>query len=170
MNSYQECLWYYPLHWSLSLCLCSYRKVAYFSSRADAPKLDRRRGFSNGATAAMFIATTINFLLCSLVTGTQVALFVASTRTALILNIDYPLSEKLELVKKVVWNLDIALDWAGSTPVSTTVQSGYQIAHLTMLREDAAHRSHGHLEGLGPLPRSTVGNPPTIYFVDRSRR
>ena len=68
----------------------------------------------------MFVATTVNFLLCSLVIGTQVAIFVVSIRTALILDVDHPLSEKLELVKRVVWNLDIALDWAGNTPVSTT--------------------------------------------------
>lgn len=58
----------------------------------------------------MFVATAINFLLCSLVTGTQVAIIVLSIRTTLVLDIDYPLSEKLELVNKVAWNLDIVLD------------------------------------------------------------
>ena len=36
-----------------------------------------------------------------------------------------------------------------------------------MLGEDVTQRSHCHLEGLGPLPTSTVGNPCTIYSVAR---
>jgi len=66
----------------------------------------------------MFVATVINFLLSSLVTGTQVAIFVVSIRKALIVDVDYSLSEKLELVKKAVWNLDVTIDWAGNIPVS----------------------------------------------------
>jgi len=38
-----------------------------------------------------------------------------------------------------------------------------------MLGEDVAQRSHCHLESLGPLPRSTLGNPHTVYFVDWNR-
>ena len=34
-----------------------------------------------------------------------------------------------------------------------------------MLGGDLVQRSHCHLEGLGPLPRSTVGSPHTVYFV-----
>jgi len=137
-------------------------------ARPDPSKPDRRKGFSNRPTAAVFVATVINFVLFSLVTGTQVAIFVVSIRKALILDIDYPLSEKLEVVKKVVWNLDIVIDWAGNTPVSTNLFLPDSV--FNMLREVVTQRSHRHLEGLGHLPRSEVGNPPTIYSVDRSRR
>ena len=69
----------------------------------------------------MFAATAINFLLSSVVTGTQVAVFIGTIRKVLILDTDYPLSGKLELVKKVVWNLDIVIDWAGTISVSTNL-------------------------------------------------
>ena len=36
-----------------------------------------------------------------------------------------------------------------------------------MLGADVTQRSHRHLEGLGPLLTSTVGNPCTIYPVAR---
>jgi len=45
-------------------------------SRPNAPIFDRQRGFSNRTTAAMFMATVINFLLFGLDTGTQAALFI----------------------------------------------------------------------------------------------
>ena len=35
-----------------------------------------------------------------------------------------------------------------------------------MLGEVLAQRFHCHLEGLGPFPRTTVGNSHTIYSVD----
>ena len=38
-----------------------------------------------------------------------------------------------------------------------------------MLGEDICQRSHRHLEGLGPLSRSTVGRPHTICSVDWNR-
>jgi len=38
-----------------------------------------------------------------------------------------------------------------------------------MLGEDIAQRSHRHLAGFGPLPRSTMGDPRTVHSVDRSR-
>ena len=118
----------------------------------------------------MFVAIAI---LSSLVTGTQVAIFVLSIRNALILDIDDPLSEKLELVKKAVWNLYIIVDWTGNIAVSMIVSichcSGITYLRLMMLREDVTQRSHRHLEGLGPIPISTAANPPTVYSVDRSR-
>ena len=64
--------------------------------------------------AAIVVATAINFLLSSLVTGTQVTIFVVSIRKAV--DIDYPL-EKLDLVKKAVWNLYLIVDWAANIPV-----------------------------------------------------
>ena len=68
----------------------------------------------------MFVATAINFLLSSLVTGTQVSVFIGTIQKGLILDIDYPLSEKLGSVSKVVWDLDIVIDWAGTISVSPT--------------------------------------------------
>ena len=69
----------------------------------------------------MFVATVINFVLSSLDTGAQVAGFVVSIRKGLTLDIDFPLSEKLELVRRAVWRLDIAIDWAENIPVSTNL-------------------------------------------------
>ena len=91
----------------------------YYLARPDPPKPDRRRGFSNRATSAMFVATAINFLVSTVVTGIQVTIFIRAIREALIIDMDYPLSEKLELVTKVVWNFDIVVDWAGTISVST---------------------------------------------------
>ena len=67
----------------------------------------------------MFVATTINFLLSSLVAGAEVSIFVGSIGKVLILDIDYPLPAKLELLKNAVWNLYIAVDWAGGISAST---------------------------------------------------
>ena len=36
-----------------------------------------------------------------------------------------------------------------------------------MVGEDVTQRSRRYLEGMGPHPRSTVGNPRTVYSVDR---
>ena len=66
----------------------------------------------------MFAATVINFLLSSLNAGTQVALFIVFIRKALILDIDYPLSEKPELVNQALQNMNIVADWATYLPVS----------------------------------------------------
>jgi len=38
-----------------------------------------------------------------------------------------------------------------------------------MLGVDIAQRPCCHLEGLGPLPRATVGSPLSVYSVDRIR-
>ena len=67
----------------------------------------------------MFVATATNFLLVNLATGNQVAAFVVSVQKALILDTNFPLSENLELVNKVVRNLGIPMDWAGTISVST---------------------------------------------------
>ena len=68
-------------------------KGTYFLARPDAPKSHRWQGFSNCATAALFIVTIINFLLSSLSTRTEVAIYIVFIRKALILNINYLLSE-----------------------------------------------------------------------------
>ena len=99
----------------------SYLQAAfYFLSRSDPSKFDRRRGFSTRATAAMFITTIINFLLFSLNTGTEVAGFIVLIRKGLmiILDIDYPSSEKPELVNNALRNVNLVGSWAGTLPVS----------------------------------------------------
>ena len=94
-------------------------KVAYFLARPDPQKFDRRRGFSNRATAAMFIATVVNFIFSSLNTGIEVALFIVVIRKALTLDIDYPLLEKAELINNaLVQGMSIVTVWAQVLPVS----------------------------------------------------
>jgi len=66
----------------------------------------------------MFVATVINFLLFSLDTGTRVAGFIVLVRKALILDIDYPLSEKRVLVNKALQSVNIIANWASAFPVS----------------------------------------------------
>jgi len=69
----------------------------------------------------MFVATVINFILCSLNTGDQVARFIVSIRKALVLDIDHPLSEKQELVNDALWNLNVIGAWARYIPVSNNL-------------------------------------------------
>ena len=89
----------------------------YVLSRSDPSKFDRRRGFSTRATAAMFIATVINFLLFSLRTGYEVTLFIRQG-LIIILDIDYPLSWKPELVDHALRKGILVSPWAGILPVS----------------------------------------------------
>jgi len=151
------------------LCISRHLRVrfAYFLARPNLPKLDRRRGFSNRATAAMFAATVINFCLSSLGTASQVAGFIVFIRKALILDIDHPLSEKQELLNNALQNTTIVSVWAAGLPVS--IKLSLSIPYLFMLGGGISQRSHCHVEGLGPLPRATVGNPHTVHFVDWSR-
>ena len=112
---------YSSLHPSLSLCSFSPScKPLIYLSRSDPSKFDRRRGFSTRVTAAMFIATVINFLLFSLRTGTEVAGFIVFIRKGLmiILDIDYPLSEKRELVNNALRNVNLVGSWSETLPVS----------------------------------------------------
>jgi len=92
-----------------------------FLNKTSSLKLDRRKGFSNRAAAAMFAVTVINFLLSSLNTGSQVASFIVFIRKALILDIDHPLSEKQEPVTNALRNINIVSFWAESLPVSITL-------------------------------------------------
>ena len=61
----------------------------------------------------MFIATVINFLLFSVRTGNEVAQFIVFIRKGLmiILDIDYPLSEKPELVDYALRNENLVVSW-----------------------------------------------------------
>ena len=115
----------------------------------------------------MFIATVINFLLFSLNAGIQVATFIVFIRKALVPDIDQPLSEQLELATDALRNVNIAAFWAEDLPVSIKL-SPYN-SYLFMLGVDTSQRSYRHLEGLGHLPRSTVGSPSTAYSVDWNR-
>ena len=81
-------------------------------------KLDRRKGFYNRATAAMFAATVINFLLFSLKTGGLVAKSIVYIRVALVLDIDYPLSGESDLVDQALKQMDIVSYWSSYLPVS----------------------------------------------------
>ena len=96
----------------------SFLRVAYFLGRPDSSRFHRRRGFSNRATAAMFMVTVINFLLFSLASGTELATITLFIRKALILDIEYPLSEKRGLVKNTLQSLRTLLFWSASLSVS----------------------------------------------------
>ena len=160
----QECLLRSSLHRLLSLRLFSPSQMSLISQPA--PKLDRRKGFSNRATAAIFAATVINFLLSSLNTGSIVALIIVFLRKALILDI-YPLSEKRNFVGNALRNVNIVTYWARSLPVSLNLSLPDIVS--IHVRRGIAQRCHCHLEGLGPLPASTVGSPHTVHFVDWNR-
>jgi len=84
-------------------------------------KFDRRRGLSNRATSAMFVVTVINVLLASLDAGTQVAIFFVLIRKGLILDVDYPPSEKPVLANDVLRNSTIIGTWTGCFPVGESV-------------------------------------------------
>ena len=95
--------------------------VTFFLARPDPPRFHRRRGFSNRATAAMFVVTVINFLLFSLAIGTVIATFIVLFRKALTLDNEYPLSEKGELVKNALQNLIIVQFWSSYLSVRTNL-------------------------------------------------
>ena len=113
----------------------------------------------------MFVVTVINFLLASLVTGNQLAGFVVFVRTGLVLDIDYPLSEKPELIHSTIQDMNILAVsvWARSLPVS--IKSSLS-EYLFISGGDIAQRSHCHLEGLGPFLGSTEGSPHSVHSVD----
>ena len=96
----------------------SFLQFTYFVSRPDPSEFDRRRGFSNRATAAMFVATIINFLLCSLNVGNQIATIVVFIRDALILDVHYPFSKDRVLVNNALRKPNIVGLWASTLSVS----------------------------------------------------
>ena len=106
---------YSLLHWSSSLRSFSPSENPVFPQPA--PKLDRRRGFSNRATVVVFLTTVINFILSSLNTGTLVAGFVAPIRKVLILDNKYLLPE---MVANAPWNVTAVRIWAANLSVSIT--------------------------------------------------
>ena len=103
------------------LFVLSFLRVSYFLARPDPPRFHRRRGFPNRATVVMFVVTIINFLLSSLYTGTEVALFILLIRKTLVLDLDYPLSEKPELVNDALQNLNLVHFWSKNLPVSSNL-------------------------------------------------
>ena len=86
--------------------------VAYFLARPNLPRFHRQRGFSNRARAAIFVVTIINFLLCSLKTGTQVALFIVFIQKAITPDIGHPLASQ---------NLKVVIYWSETLPVSSNL-------------------------------------------------
>ena len=105
------------------LCLDPYFRVRFplpvTRLFLDPPRFHRRRGFSTRATTVMFIVTAINFLLSSLSTGYQISGFIVFIRKALILDIEYPLSEKPESVNSALQNFNM-VDFR-SGPVSNNL-------------------------------------------------
>ena len=69
----------------------------------------------------MFATTIINFLFFSLSVGTAVVLCTVTIRKMFILDTDYQLSEKPELVASALKNTEIAYNWAECLPVSSNV-------------------------------------------------
>jgi len=69
----------------------------------------------------MFVMTAINFLLSSVYTRTELAIFIVFIQKALILDIDYPLSAKPALVNNAVQNLTLVQFWSGNLPVSSNL-------------------------------------------------
>ena len=68
----------------------------------------------------MFVATAINFMLCSVNSGGRVAAFIVLVRKSLtiILGINYPPSEKPELINNALRVVNIIVLWAANFPVS----------------------------------------------------
>ena len=68
----------------------------------------------------MFVATVINFVASSLNTGNHISEFIAFTQKAFI-DIDYPLSEKPQLVNNALRKADIVTLWTAIIPVSSNL-------------------------------------------------
>ena len=81
----------------------SYAKITDISKSSET---DRRKGFSNRATVAMFTATVTNFLLSSLNTGIHITEFVVAIRGGLIVGVDNPLPELREVSSDALRKLD----------------------------------------------------------------
>ena len=96
----------------------------------------------------MFVATVINFILSGLSTGDYVCGFIVFIRQALTLDINYPLSEKPELIDHAVLNVDIIRLWTSFFPVSIKLPlSGPVSIHARWRSVSAISLSFG---GLGP--------------------
>ena len=105
----------------------------------------------------MFVATVINFLLSSLTTGNYVAGLIVYIRKSLmiILDIDYPLSEKLELVHNALRNLNLVSYWASTLPVSAKLSLLDPVfIHVRWRSWSAISLSFG---GLGPFSQIDGG-------------
>lgn len=116
----QGCLLYSSLRRLSSLRSFSPSEKLFISQQA--PKLDRRKGFSNRVAAGIFVTTVINFILSTLSTGSYVWAFIVIIRKALILDINYPLSEMPELISNALLARNLLADWAGNLPVSINLR------------------------------------------------
>ena len=118
----------------------------------------------------MFGATVVNFLLSTMDTGSQIGVTVVLIRKALVVDVDSPLSEKSELADHESWSLPDVIDtWAGSLAVSIILSLPDSTTNARCGGEDIDQRFHCHLEGLGPHHKTTVGDPRTVYSMDRGR-
>ena len=84
----------------------------------------------------MFVATIINFLLSTLNVGSQIATVIVFIRKTLMitLDIDYPLSEKPELINNALRKAYLVNLWASTFPVSIKLSLSYP--YLFMLGGD----------------------------------
>ena len=111
----------------------------------------------------MFVATVINFLSFSLNAGSHAGGLVVFIRKVTILYIGYSPSKEQEILRPG-W-INVVIIWAAYIPVSIK-PSPPHAAWRVILGGGICQRSHRHLEGLDPLPGSTVADPHTIYSVD----
>ena len=103
----------------------------------------------------MFTVNVINFLLFSLYTGIYIVEFILLIRKAVILDMDYPLSEKLQLVNNALWQMDVVSVWASVLPVSIKLSPPDPISiHARWRYCLAISLSFG---GLGPSSQSDSG-------------
>ena len=109
----------------------------------------------------MFSATVINFLLFSLNTLTEVVALVVYIREALVLDIDYPFTEKQELVNNMgaFQNVDIVMlyMWSGGIPVS--IKLSLRLSPVLSIQTRRSHCSAISLSfgGLGPSSQINSG-------------
>lgn len=103
----------------------------------------------------MFITTITNFILSSLKAGTEVAGFVVFIRQTLIVNPNYPLSEKPELVINVLRGVVALGVWAANFPVSINLLRTDSVSiHAWWRYCSAISLSYG---GLGPSSQIDSG-------------
>ena len=144
------------------ICRCFYVRFLLPATRLilprpNPPEFSRRRGFSDRTMAAMFVATAINFLLSSLHAGGRVAAFIVLVRKGLItiLGINYPPSDKSELINDALRIVNIIALWAANFPVSIRLSLPDSVSiHAWWRYISAISLSFG---GLGPSSQIDSG-------------
>ena len=82
----------------------------------------------------MFAVTVINFLLFSLTIGNHVAAFIVYIQKALILDIDYPLSERLDMVGQATKSTNVVGNWTAYLPASIKLSLSDLVSPYTRCR------------------------------------